>query len=445
MPVSTNNNIQNTYSDCNLTAVLPQNPNAQVNQKTKEVDVFRKKANIQDKNGKTHHKKSKSLFRNRSFKSVVRRLFSSPCQMPSESTKTAEKTASTVSSPPTLPRDIIPKFDSPTLPGDLIRKIAFGNFNLPDEVFVRQIGNGLTHIKFTGRLLSQILTTKDLDSSDMREIHIKIIDPKKCRLKVLTHQNRRTRSLKKRMEETAASVASVAINGGYYQYDQYSHLQPVGPLKTPHFDNFTGSSSEQSIPSYVRNNSKVIFRGQHSNLPTAYRNYYGVFAISKDGRLSITSQVAADNFEKSFYQNQRYALSCGPVLTKKGKLAFTEKDLEEDKFIYESLRKSQISEFHSLHTPPGTLYHADEPNPRSAIGLTSDGLLLMVTAKGRSSSHVGFSLPETAILLQHLGAVEALNLDGGASACQAYKAKNDRVHDSNSSNGCHNFILASSN
>jgi Tol biopolymer transport system component len=54
-------------------------------------------------------------------------------------------------------------------------------------------------------------------------------------------------------------------------------------------------------------------------------------------------------------------------------------------------------------------------NPRTAIGITSHGRVLLVTVDGRSPSSVGMSLAEEGALLQHLGAVEALNVDGGGS------------------------------
>jgi len=55
--------------------------------------------------------------------------------------------------------------------------------------------------------------------------------------------------------------------------------------------------------------------------------------------------------------------------------------------------------------------------PRTALGLTADNHLLMLTIDGRQSSlSIGMTLQETAEILKNLGAVEAMNLDGGASA-----------------------------
>lgn len=55
-------------------------------------------------------------------------------------------------------------------------------------------------------------------------------------------------------------------------------------------------------------------------------------------------------------------------------------------------------------------------NPRTAAGIRDDGTLLLVTVEGRRPGYsIGTSIRETAQLMQHLGAEEALNLDGGGS------------------------------
>lgn len=53
-------------------------------------------------------------------------------------------------------------------------------------------------------------------------------------------------------------------------------------------------------------------------------------------------------------------------------------------------------------------------HPRTVVGVTAAGEILLVTADGRGAS-AGLTLPEAAALLAGLGAVDALNLDGGGS------------------------------
>lgn len=54
-------------------------------------------------------------------------------------------------------------------------------------------------------------------------------------------------------------------------------------------------------------------------------------------------------------------------------------------------------------------------HPRSAIAVTGDNRLLMLAVDGRSFQGYGMTIPETAKLLDNLGAEFALNFDGGGS------------------------------
>jgi exopolysaccharide biosynthesis protein len=55
-------------------------------------------------------------------------------------------------------------------------------------------------------------------------------------------------------------------------------------------------------------------------------------------------------------------------------------------------------------------------HPRTAIGALADGRALLVVVDGRQPASVGMTLDELARLMIELGAVEAINLDGGGSS-----------------------------
>ena len=55
-------------------------------------------------------------------------------------------------------------------------------------------------------------------------------------------------------------------------------------------------------------------------------------------------------------------------------------------------------------------------NPRTAIGVTATGEILWVVVDGRSNASAGMTLPEFAHYLVQLGAVSAINLDGGGGS-----------------------------
>jgi len=71
--------------------------------------------------------------------------------------------------------------------------------------------------------------------------------------------------------------------------------------------------------------------------------------------------------------------------------------------------------------------HANNRNPRTAVAVTSRGTFLFVTLDGRQPHSVGMRLEEFAAELVALGAVRAMNLDGGGSTTMVV---NGRVRNS---------------
>jgi len=94
----------------------------------------------------------------------------------------------------------------------------------------------------------------------------------------------------------------------------------------------------------------------------------------------------------------RTAIGAGPVLLKGGKIRNT--------WRYECL--------------PGDYdVNCANPDPRTAIGCTADGKLVLFVCEGRDMTEgvKGYSTGEVAEILQQFGCTEALNLDGGGSSC----------------------------
>ncbi len=82
-------------------------------------------------------------------------------------------------------------------------------------------------------------------------------------------------------------------------------------------------------------------------------------------------------------------------------------------------------------------------NPRTVIGLRADGTVLLVQVDGRQApTSVGMHVEQVGVLLQSLGCVEALNLDGGGSSTfLSRRAGEDRLQLRNSpSDGCERSV-----
>lgn len=60
-------------------------------------------------------------------------------------------------------------------------------------------------------------------------------------------------------------------------------------------------------------------------------------------------------------------------------------------------------------------------HPRTAVGVTAEGKLLLVTVDGRQPMSAGMTLGELAQLMKQLGATDAINLDGGGSTTLAIR------------------------
>jgi Phosphodiester glycosidase len=68
----------------------------------------------------------------------------------------------------------------------------------------------------------------------------------------------------------------------------------------------------------------------------------------------------------------------------------------------------------------GALPVPSEVAPRTAVGLTQSGTLILLVVEGRLPDSDGITLPYLAQLLQGLGAYDAVNFDGGGSSAITY-------------------------
>ena len=64
---------------------------------------------------------------------------------------------------------------------------------------------------------------------------------------------------------------------------------------------------------------------------------------------------------------------------------------------------------------------ASARHPRTAAGVSADGKLMLVTVDGRQAISRGINLPDLSALMKRLGAVNAINLDGGGSTTLSYR------------------------
>ena len=115
--------------------------------------------------------------------------------------------------------------------------------------------------------------------------------------------------------------------------------------------------------------------------------------------LSYKTITSSNNLYKWKMQT---AVGGGPVLLKNASIQITNK--EEIKFS----SKTGLTDKH----------------PRTAMGYTNDGQLIMVVIQGRFPAKAeGATLVQEAQIFKDLGCIEALNLDGGGSSCLLINGK----------------------
>ncbi|HEY4337621.1 MAG TPA: phosphodiester glycosidase family protein [Puia sp.] len=125
------------------------------------------------------------------------------------------------------------------------------------------------------------------------------------------------------------------------------------------------------------------------------------------GKDTVPSIYNLNDIEWKWWK-MRTAVGGGPVLIHDGKIRITD-------------REEQL--FPDSHSN-------GERNPRTAMGYTRDGRLIILVVQGRTAGiAAGATLLQEAQLLLELGCYEALNLDGGGSTCLLVNGK-ETIHPS---------------
>jgi hypothetical protein len=150
---------------------------------------------------------------------------------------------------------------------------------------------------------------------------------------------------------------------------------------------------------YTDSSKKHAFASQDVYGPV--KDSFPLFG-SKITSIKYTYRLHGDVFTLRFRKwKMQTAIAGGPVLVQAGKLNIANN--EERMFTGKAI---------------------DDKHPRTAMGYTADGKLIILVVQGRMPGLAdGASLTHLAKLLLDLGCVEALNLDGGGSSCMLVNGK----------------------
>ena len=203
----------------------------------------------------------------------------------------------------------------------------------------------------------------------------------------------------------AADSPALVVNGGYFYTDSginYPASLAVegGTLLSPNIN----YASEDWITMYYPTRAAFI-RHADGTMEAAWTYFadadrHYIYQIPAENSYGSTPAHTPDasfpEAGKAF--EARTAIGAGPVLLKDGVLKNT--------WRYECL--------------PGDYdTNCANPDPRTAIGCTEDGRLVLFVCEGRQMTEgvKGYSTEEVAKILLSFGCKEAINLDGGGSSC----------------------------
>ena len=98
------------------------------------------------------------------------------------------------------------------------------------------------------------------------------------------------------------------------------------------------------------------------------------------------------DFHRARFWKMRDAVAAGPALISRGRIDITD---EEEVFFGSTIPRT---------------------HPRTAVGYTDAGALIILVVDGRQTDSRGVDLVELATLMRDLDCEEAINLDGGGSS-----------------------------
>lgn len=163
-------------------------------------------------------------------------------------------------------------------------------------------------------------------------------------------------------------------------------------LYNSYFGSSTGTN-EYGVE-YVLTGGKIAaINPQNSPLPpgTVVLSAHGSSADKLSG-LKVGDSVMVTQTLGPVWDKTVYIMGAGPTLVKNGAVYVTAKAEEFPSDI------------------------AVGRAPRTAVGVTKDGRMLLAVVDGRQNHSIGMTLTELARFMRELGAADAMNLDGGGSS-----------------------------
>lgn len=228
-------------------------------------------------------------------------------------------------------------------------------------------------------------------------------------------------------QASAAGNCHVLINGGYFYNGKNAGLSVVSGVVSGSISQVRGSlKSADSEYNELYSVTRGLFGVDASAKPgvfwagtdakgTAYYFNRPLPTVKGEAKYGV---VSSTNPATSVTWTPQYALSAGPVLLKDGKCPFDFSVTDKGDDYY--LSNYEVIAYDIF----GTDVHPD----RTAVGITSEGKVVLFICDGRITGSQGATLTELAMVLKGIGCTDAVNFDGGGSTGMVVCGKHINDH-----------------
>jgi hypothetical protein len=214
----------------------------------------------------------------------------------------------------------------------------------------------------------------------------------------------------------------LVVNTSFFSFSTHQNLNLVinnGKTLAYHVHSIAGKGSDTLTWRHPMGSAIGIYKNRTADVSWQFTDSTARFPQAVQRSIRPFRDSVSAYTEKSFFaaaiahQDQarlplasspwkvQTAVGGGPVLLQDGKISIANN--EELKFAGKAI---------------------NDKHPRTAMGYTANGELIVLVVEGRFPGKAeGLTLTQTALLLQQIGCVEALNLDGGGSSCMLINGK----------------------
>ncbi len=253
-------------------------------------------------------------------------------------------------------------------------------------------------------------TDNPIDTSPFRAYYL-IADLKDKNLQFLTDTSHDRRLKPSEFYERNKKPLAV-VNCTFFSYETNRSLNAVikdGKLVAFNQENIAGRGKDTFTYRHSLGSALGINKKRDADIAWLYTDSSWKYASASQIPILPIKDSSKQMPHNYFFRNKGWSLNKwkmktavggGPVLLQNGEIKVTNN--EEIKFANKAI---------------------SDKHPRTAMGYTRDGKLIILMIEGRSKIAGGANLTQMAQIFKDLGCVEALNLDGGGSSCLLVNGK----------------------